>query len=155
MCGGSNVSSKRLLPRNPDHGDIAVWDSVSKSWLPEPNQGGFNPESNQNITGSYSFNKQIKYIPTINLEPPSSGFSLGAVVDNKPAFFLTNGKIFQLDLTGVTDDKTIVFPNESGNIPIVENSSPGQIGSFWCGTQAQYDALSVVNPNTVYFIKED
>ena len=37
MCGGANVSNRRLLPKSPNHGDIAVWDSAQNKWVSQPN----------------------------------------------------------------------------------------------------------------------
>ncbi|MCF8255669.1 MAG: hypothetical protein K9J84_13915, partial [Bacteroidia bacterium] len=74
--------NSRLLPKTADDGQIVAWSASQKRWVAQDNSGGsgFDPSADQNITGSYVYEKSTVTSP-ITITGERNG-SYGMLIEN-------------------------------------------------------------------------
>lgn len=92
-----------------------------------------------------------KYATITNFNSHSGNTDIHVTASEKAAWDAKSN--FSGSYNDLTDKPTI--PNYTAGDGIdITNNVISTVTKFWCGTQSQYDAISVKDPNTVYMIHE-
>lgn len=115
-----SISQRRLLPRNPTNGQIAVWNASTNRWDPADNSGGtaFDPTADQSISGNYNFSKPIQLAQFAGTpDAPTHGHSIytaTSMVESR--FFKASGFRHHFDFSALTQSQTILIPDAGGTM---------------------------------------
>lgn len=113
MC---RIAEKRLLPKNPSNGQIAVWSAAQKKWVAQDNSGsGFDPSEDQTISGNYNFTKPVQFAQFAGIpDAPAYGHSVYTATSMiESRFFKASGFKHHYDYSDLSADRTIIIPDNS------------------------------------------
>ncbi len=158
---------------DPQNGDVLIYDGETESWknasvgsatklgdltdvvIDSPSAGQaliYDEQSEDWVNGQVSMVGELDDLEDVEINNPASGQAL--IYDDQTGDWV-NGNVSTVETLNELADVTITNPTSKQVLKYNGNQWINDIGGdTWEGTQAQYNALPVKDPNTVYFITD-
>lgn len=121
----TKIAERRLMPKNPSNGQIAVWSAAQNKWVAQDQtSGGIDTSGDYTIDGYWTFRNPIKIgIPIGVIKTPgaSEGHILYAGEDQMEYRVFDNDILHAWDYSGFTQNRVHTLPDASGTFALTSN----------------------------------